>query len=129
MACERRNSGGNRLHGSLYEFLRNDVLDARNFFDAGKSKLIQNQFGATVSGPVVLPKLYHGKDKTFFFVDYEGSRNSVQIFERGNIPTLRMRQGEIRNSVGAVLARSRGKFVEIDPARFRAAVREETSGT
>src|SRR5271166_5321709 len=46
-------SGGNRLRGSLYEFLRNDVLDARNFFDAGKSKLIQNQFGATVSGPVV----------------------------------------------------------------------------
>ena len=57
-------SGGNRLRGSLYEFLRNDVLDARNFFDASKSKLIQNQFGATVSGPVVLPKIYNGQDKT-----------------------------------------------------------------
>ena len=43
---------------------------------------------------MVIPKLYHGKDKTFFFVDYEGFRNSVQIFERGNIPTLRMRTGD-----------------------------------
>jgi hypothetical protein len=44
-------SGTNRYRGSLYEFLRNDVFDARNFFDAGKSKLRQNQFRATVSGP------------------------------------------------------------------------------
>ena len=51
-------SGGNRVRGSLYEFLRNDALDARNFFDAGKSKLIQNQFGATVAGPVLHPKVY-----------------------------------------------------------------------
>jgi hypothetical protein len=43
---------------------------------------------------VVIPKVYHGKDKTFFFVDYEGFRSSTQIFERGNIPTLRMRTGD-----------------------------------
>ena len=53
-----------------------------------------NQFGGSFGGPVVIPKVYHGKDKTFFFVDYEGFRNSVQIFERGNIPTLRMRTGD-----------------------------------
>src|SRR5216684_6616952 len=46
-------SGGNQLHGVLFEFLRNDVFDARNFFDAGKSKLRRNQFGATVTGPIM----------------------------------------------------------------------------
>ncbi len=46
-------SGGNRAHGALYEFIRNDVLGARNFFDLGKSKLRRHQFGATFSGPVI----------------------------------------------------------------------------
>src|SRR5262245_1170190 len=49
-------SGGNHVHGSLYEFLRNDTFDARSYFDVTKSKLCRNQFGATVSGPVYLPK-------------------------------------------------------------------------
>jgi TonB-dependent receptor-like protein len=67
-------SGTNRVRGSLYEFLRNDVFDARNFFDAVKSKLRQNQFGATVSGPVFIPKLYNGKERTFFLVSWESQR-------------------------------------------------------
>ena len=67
-------SGGNRLRGSVYEFLRNDALDARNFFDVGKSKLIQNQFGATASGPLWLPRLYHGRNRTFFLVSWESQR-------------------------------------------------------
>jgi uncharacterized protein (TIGR00369 family) len=54
---------------------------------------------------------------------------TVEGWETGRDGRLRMRQGEIRNAAGAVLARSRGKFVEIDPARFRATAREETSGT
>ena len=90
-------SGTNQLHGSLFEFLRNSDVDARTYFNvAGTSfpAFRLNQFGGSLGGPVVIPKVYHGKDKTFFFVDYEGFRNSVQIFERGNIPTLRMRTGD-----------------------------------
>jgi hypothetical protein len=90
-------SGTNQLHGSLFEFIRNSDVDARTYFNAAGTSFPTfrlNQFGGSLGGPVVIPKLYHGKDKTFFFVDYEGSRNSVQIFERGNIPTLRMRQGD-----------------------------------
>lgn len=60
-------SGTNQFHGSLYEFLRNDALDARAFFAAKKPTLRQNQFGGTVGGPVI-------KDKTFFFFTYEGYR-------------------------------------------------------
>ncbi len=87
-------SGTNQLHGSLFEFLRNSDVDARTYFNVKGTSFPAfrlNQFGGSLGGPVVIPKVYHGKDKTFFFVDYEGFRNSVQIFERGNIPTLRMR--------------------------------------
>src|ERR1700761_4569847 len=90
-------SGTNELHGSLFEFLRNSDVDARTYFNKiGTSfpSFRLNQFGGSLGGPVVIPKVYHGKDKTFFFVDYEGFRNSVQIFERGNIPTMRMRTGD-----------------------------------
>src|SRR5437868_15362941 len=64
-------SGGNQLHGAVFEFLRNDVLDARNFYDADKSKLRRNQFGSSFTGPVVLPKIYDGHDKTFFLASWE----------------------------------------------------------
>jgi hypothetical protein len=90
-------SGTNQLHGSLFEFLRNSDVDARTYFNAAGTSFPTfrlNQFGGSLGGPVVIPKLYNGKDKTFFFIDYEGSRNSIQVFERGNIPTLRMRQGD-----------------------------------
>jgi Carboxypeptidase regulatory-like domain/TonB dependent receptor len=90
-------SGTNTLHGSLFEFLRNSDVDARTYFNkVGTSfpSFRLNQFGGSLGGPVVIPKVYHGKDKTFFFVDYEGFRNTVQIFELGNIPTLRMRTGD-----------------------------------
>ena len=70
-------SGANDLHGSAWGFLRNNVLDARNYFDpVGKSAppYEQYQFGATFGGPVYIPGVYNGKNKTFFFVDYEGLR-------------------------------------------------------
>ena len=69
-------SGSNRLAGSLFEYLRNDALDARNFFarpGAPTPPYILNQFGASLGGPVRLPH-YNGKDRTFFFADYEGYR-------------------------------------------------------
>lgn len=75
-------AGTNQLHGSLVEFLRNQVLDARTFFtlptpanpQAKKPPLRQNQFGFELDGPVRIPKLYNGRDKTFFMASYEGYR-------------------------------------------------------
>src|ERR1700719_3738408 len=75
-------SGTNQVHGALVEFFRNQVLDARNFFTlptpanptAAKPPLRQNQFGFELDGRIVLPKLYNGRDKTFFMTSYEGFR-------------------------------------------------------
>ncbi len=63
-------SGTNALHGSAWEFLRNSALDARDYFLPTVNPLRQNQFGVTTGGPVWLPHLYKGKDKTFFFFAY-----------------------------------------------------------
>jgi Carboxypeptidase regulatory-like domain len=69
-------SGTNNLHGSLWEFIRNKELNANNWFDNHKGiprpAFTQNQFGANVGGPVVIPGVYNGKDKTFFFFNFEG---------------------------------------------------------
>jgi hypothetical protein len=70
-------SGTNQLHGTAYEFLRNSALDAKNFFDDPAAPIPpykQNQFGFSLGGPVWLGKLYNGKNRTFFFVDYQGTR-------------------------------------------------------
>ena len=74
-------SGTNTPNGDCWEFLRNDNLDANNFFSnaAGTSRqpYKQNQFGCTFGGPVFIPKLYNGRNKTFFFMDYEGLRRAT----------------------------------------------------
>ena len=70
-------SGTNDIHGSAWGFLRNNVLDARNYFDPvgkGAPPYEQYQFGATFGGPVYIPGVYNGRNRTFFFVDYEGLR-------------------------------------------------------
>lgn len=90
-------SGTNQLHGSLFEFLRNSAMDARNFFSPKGTffpAFRLNQFGGSFGGPVVLPKLYNGKDRTFFFVDYEGYRRDAQSLIVGNVPTVAMRRGD-----------------------------------
>src|SRR5258708_14447044 len=92
-------SGGNRLHGSIFEYVRNDKFDARNFFDAGKSKLRRNQFGATVSGPVVIPKLYNGHDRTFFLVSWESYRQVQGQTQLDTVPTLLATQGNFSQSL------------------------------
>lgn len=66
-------SGTNEFHGSLFEYLRNDVLDSRPFFAANRPKFRRNQFGASVGGPVMLPG-YNGKDKTFWFFAWQTTR-------------------------------------------------------
>src|SRR5207253_604708 len=67
-------SGTNQLHGSAFEFLRNEALDARNFFAIGRKPPVkQHQFGGTLGGPLTIPRLVHGRDSHFFFVDYQGT--------------------------------------------------------
>lgn len=86
-------SGTNAFHGSVYEFLRNDTFDARNFFIPRKAAYRQNQFGVAVGGPVVLPKL-NGKDKSFFFLNYEGTRVRQGRTSNVNVPSDAFRRGD-----------------------------------
>jgi outer membrane receptor protein involved in Fe transport len=88
-------SGSNEYHGELFEFLRNDALDARNFFDAKKPPFHRNQFGLNVGGPVHLPHFgeggsgisYNGKNRTFFFFSYEGLRQRQGLTLTSNVLT------------------------------------------
>lgn len=81
-------SGTNRLHGAVYEFIRNDVLDARNYFDTVKPPFRRNQFGGSVGGPI-------RKDKTFFFADYEGLRQVLSTTALTNVFSPNARQGKL----------------------------------
>ncbi len=80
-------AGSNGLHGSVYEFLRNDIFDARNFFTPRVPALKQNQFGFALGGPIV-------KDRTFFFGGYEGFRQRRGFPASAGVPSLRVRQGD-----------------------------------
>jgi hypothetical protein len=80
-------SGGNELHGSVYEFLRNDALDARNFFSEEVEPLKQNQFGATMGGAL-------RKNRDFLFGYYEGFRNRQGVTRNATVPSDRQRQGD-----------------------------------
>src|SRR5436190_11747134 len=87
-------SGSNRVYGNLFEFLRNDKLDSRNFFSPTRAILKRNQFGGTLGGPVVIPHVYNGKNKTFFFVSYEGQRlRQGQVFN-STVPSAAQRNGD-----------------------------------
>ncbi len=87
-------SGTNQYHGTLWEFLRNSAMDARGFFDAALPPLRQNQFGVAGGGPISIPKLYNGKNRTFFYAAYEGYRQH-QSTETGALgPTAAMRNGD-----------------------------------
>ncbi|MDQ1468805.1 MAG: hypothetical protein QOJ99_285 [Bryobacterales bacterium] len=103
-------SGTNRLHGSLYEFLRNDQLTGTDFFvnrnGLKKSELRYNQFGGTAGGPVIIPHIYRGKDRTFFFGSYEGLRWVRGITAAGTMPTELERAGDFsqtRSASGQVI--------------------------
>lgn len=82
-------SGGDRLHGAAWEFIRNQVLDARNYFATAPKKPAyrQNQFGFSIGGPVVVPKVYNGRGKTFFFFDYQGTRIAQANSKVVTVPT------------------------------------------
>jgi hypothetical protein len=88
-------SGTNHLHGSAYEFLRNNIFDARNFFDpAGQPAppFKENQFGGTLGGPIV-------KDRTFYFLNYEGARSRDSLAQLFSVPTAAERSGDLSGLV------------------------------
>lgn len=97
-------SGTNQFHGSAYEFLRNNALDANNWFNnrQGIARPVykQHDFGASFGGPVWIPKIYKGKDKTFFFANYEAFRNRVGASGfNATVPTSEMYDGNFQNWV------------------------------
>ena len=93
-------SGTEQVHGSAFEFLRNAAFDARNFFDHENAldprripPFARNEFGAAMGGPLVLPHIYNGRDKTFFFGEYQGFRQVLGTTQVFPVPTAAERQG------------------------------------
>ncbi len=95
-------SGTNRLRGSMFEYLRNDAFDATGYFDGTKSKLRRNQFGATLMGPVVLPKVYDGRNRTFFMFTWESLRVTDGKTQRGIVPSPAFLKGDFSKAVDAL---------------------------
>ena len=87
-------SGTNEFHGALWEFLRNDALDARNTFLLDKTPFRQNQFGGSLGGPVILPK-YHGRNKTFFYAALQGFRYRRPSDSLFRVPTAANLGGDL----------------------------------
>ena len=86
--------GSNDFHSTLFEFLRNDALDARNPFSATVDPLRRNQFGFVAGGPVVVPGLYNGRNKLFWMFSYEGTRRRQAVTTTTLVPTLKERAGD-----------------------------------
>jgi hypothetical protein len=109
-------SGTNELTGSLYNFTRNDALDSKGFFEATKNEYRQNNFGGSLGGPVKIPRMYDGRNQTFFFFSYEGFRNrQASNATTVSVPTPEMYDGDFSNWVD-----SQGRMIVIyDPATTR----------
>lgn len=103
--------GTNRYHGVLFEFLRNDALDARNYFSLTRQRQKRNQFGGNLGGPLSIPHLYTGRDRTFFFFNFEGQR---------------LRVGLVNNIIVPSDARRAGNFSDLLPSR---SIYDRSSGT
>jgi hypothetical protein len=96
-------SGTNQIHGDVFDFIRNSVFDSNDWFNkqAGKARPLfrMNQFGGVVGGPLVLPKLYNGRDKTFFFASYQGTRRAKGSPYSTCVPTDAMRAGDFSGTL------------------------------
>jgi Carboxypeptidase regulatory-like domain/TonB dependent receptor len=103
-------SGTNEFHGDVWEFFRNDKLDAADFFENAhkvpKGELRQNQFGFTAGGPLYLPKLFNGKNKVFLFGDYEGFRRVQGTILSGSVPSVAERNSGYTNFQDLILAQT-----------------------
>src|SRR3989442_3203976 len=117
-------SGGNEFHGTVYDFLRNRIFDANNFFSnrAGvkKPKNIQNQFGGNFGGPGTLPRFgeggpptWGGKNSLFFFFNYEGTRIRKGVTRLGNVPLANEIRGDFSTAAGTANRISGGSYAKI----------------
>jgi len=93
-------SGTDNLHGSVFEFLRNSALDARNFFDERSlvspgriPPFVRNEFGFTLGGPFAIPGLYNGRQRTYFFGQFQGFRQVLGTTQVLSVPSMQERQG------------------------------------
>lgn len=87
-------SGSNEFHGSLYYYLRNDKLNARNFFNSNRQAFKGNEFGFSLGGPVRIPGLYDGRNKTFFFILEGWNKERTQQVFQSIVPTAALRAGD-----------------------------------
>jgi hypothetical protein len=96
-------SGTNQYHGSVFEFLRNTDLDAKNYFSPSRGVFIQNQFGGTIGGPVM-------KDKVFWFADYQGTRQIIGQTQNYPVPSGADRTGNLADQTGALTGTVNGNY-------------------
>src|SRR6185312_16306310 len=98
-------SGTNQFHGTVYDYLQNDAFEPTNPYNVwahdvngvpipAKNALKQNQFGFTLGGPILVPKLYNGRNKSFFFYSYEGGRLHSASIGQALVPTMKERSGD-----------------------------------
>jgi len=88
-------NGTNNYHGSVFEYLQNQALDAIPYGFSSKSPKKFNTFGFSLSGPITIPHLYDGHSRTFFFVDYEGNRRTTAVAQQFEVPTHNERNGDL----------------------------------
>ena len=92
-------SGTNTFHGSAYEFFRNNNLDGRNYFSQTRPRYQQNQFGGSLGGPMIIPKIFNGRDKLFFFADAEGFLSNKGTTKNVTLPSAAWRTGDLRSQL------------------------------
>jgi Carboxypeptidase regulatory-like domain len=112
--------GTNNFHGSLFEYLQNDVLDAHVFNFAEKAPKHFNTFGGSIGGPVLIPHFYNGHNKTFFFFDYEGNRRRTSQAEQYTVPTALERTGNLSELAATLPGGASGHPVLTDPSTGQA---------
>src|SRR5262249_41879328 len=88
-------SGTNTVHGGAFENFQNDKMNARNTFSSTVPRVRMNDYGAFLGGPIVIPHLYNGRDKTFFFMSYEALRLPKAQVLTESVPSLALRSGDL----------------------------------
>jgi hypothetical protein len=91
--------GSNAYHGTLFEYFRNDFFDSKAYFDTAVLPFKQNQFGGVISGPLSIPKVYNGHDRTFFMFSWESLRNPYEVSYLGTVPTVLEKSGNFSQDV------------------------------
>ena len=112
-------SGTNAIHGDAFEFVRNAVFNGRSYFADKRDQLKRNQYGGTIGGPIVVPGLYNGRDKTFFFGGYQGTRirNTVNGLT-GTVPTAANLNGDFSSLLTPNANNPLGKVIYLqDPTK------------